>query len=309
MQITSVINQKGGVGKTSLTVGVAAALAERGRRVLLIDLDPQGHATTEFLGLPEVPAGRPSLPMALSKMWKGPIEELAVPHPRCNIGRGGCLDVVPTAPGMFDLVRRLDQFRIPGWELARALQAADYHHVIIDCPPALDLLTNNALAATSGVLVPVQPDRTSLRAVRLLAAQVEHLEQLVNRPPVEYYGLVPGLYRRPMSAYAEAALREFHNIGIPVLPHIPMGVVVNEAAQRGMPVTSYAPHSPQAAAMRQVARVVDSHLSRELASHMQVPSQEFDFEDFITDVAGARSRNDAGHRKALYDLMPRRSRR
>jgi chromosome partitioning protein len=309
MQITSVINQKGGVGKTSLTVGVAAALAERGRRVLLIDLDPQGHATTEFLGLPEVPHGQPSLPAALSKMWKGPIAELAVPHPRSNIGKGGCLDVVPTAPGMFDLVRRLDQFRIPGWELARVLQFSDYHHVVIDCPPALDLLTNNALAATNGVLVPVQPDRTSIRAVRLLTEQIDHLEQLINRPPIEYYGIVPGLYRRPMSSYAEAALRDFHGMGMPVLPHIPMGVVVNEAAQRGMPVTTYAPHSPQAAALRQVARVVDAHLTRDLATRIPVPSQEFDFEDFITEVAGARNRNDTGPRKGLYDLMPRRGRR
>lgn len=309
MQVTSVINQKGGVGKTSLSVGVAAALAEQGRRVLLIDLDPQGHATTEYLGLPEVPAGRPSLPMALSKMWKGPIAELAVPHPRCNVGKDGCLDVVPTAPGMFDLVRRLDQFRIPGWELARVLQFADYQHVVIDCPPALDLLTNNALAATNGVLVPVQPDRTSIRAVRLLTEQVRHLEQLIDRPPIEYYGLVPGLYRRPMSGYAEAVLQAFRGIGMPMLAHVPMGVVVNEAAQRGMPVTTYAPHSPQALAMRQIAAVVDSHLSRELESQVPVPSREFDFEDFITDVAGARNRNDTGARKALYDLMPRRSRR
>ncbi|MQA60576.1 MAG: AAA family ATPase [Actinophytocola sp.] len=309
MQITSVVNQKGGVGKTSLSVGAAAALAEQGRRVLLVDLDPQGHATTEFLGLPEAPNGRPSLPMALSKMWKGPVEELVVPHQRCNVGRGGCLDVVPTAPGMFDLVRRLDQFRIPGWELARVLQFANYDHVIIDCPPALDLLTNNALAATHGVIVPVQPDRTSVRALRLLREQIGHLEELINRPPVLYYGLVPGLYRRPMTGYAEAAMRELHAMGIQVLPHIPTGVVVNEAASRGLPVTTFAPHSTQASAMHQIAQVLEGYRRRAPAADVPTPSDEFVFEDFITDVAGARNRNDTGARKGLYDLMPKRTRR
>lgn len=309
MQITSVVNQKGGVGKTSLSVGAAAALAEQGRRVLLIDLDPQGHASTEFLGLPEVPSGKPSLPLALSKMWKGPVADLAVPHPRSNIGKGGCFDVIPTAPGMFDLVRRLDHFRIPGWELARVLQFAHYDHVIIDCPPALDLLTNNALAATHGLLVPVQPDRTSIRALRLLREQVDHLEQLIKRRPIEYYGIVPGLYRRPMSAYAEVAMRELHALGIQVLPHIPMGVVINEAAERGMPVTSYAPHSPQAAAFHQIAKVLEGCRRRAPAGGIPAPSEEFVFEDFISDVAGARNRNDTGARKGLYDLMPKRTRR
>ncbi|MGH3948887.1 MAG: ParA family protein [Pseudonocardiaceae bacterium] len=306
MQITSVINQKGGVGKTSLSVGVSAALAEQGRRVLLIDLDPQGHATTEFLGLPEVPPGRPSLPMALSKMWKGPVDELVVPHLRCNIGRGGCFDVIPTAPGMFDLVRRLDQFRVPGWQLARVVQFANYDHVVIDCPPALDLLTNNALAATHGVLVPVQPDRTSIRALRLLREQVAYLEQMINRPPIVYYGLVPGLYRRPMTAYADTALRELHTLGVPMLPHVPMGVVVNEAASRGIPVTTFAPHSSQAAAFHQVARTLDGHRGRLAGSPMPAPSEEFAFEDFITDISGARNRNDTGARRGLYDLLPKR---
>ncbi|WP_028849355.1 ParA family protein [Thermocrispum municipale] len=310
MQVTSVINQKGGVGKTALSVGVAAALAEQGRRVLLIDLDPQGHATTEFLGLPEVPPGRPSLPMALSKMWKGPVSELAVPHQRSNIGPGGCLHVIPTAPGMFDLIRRQHHVRVPTWELARVLQFADYQHIIIDCPPALDLLTNNALAATDGVLVPVQPDRTSIRAVRLLTEQVRHLEQRIDRPPIEYFGLVPGLYRRPLSAYSEAVLRAFQGVGMPILAHVPMGVVVNEAAERGMPVTTYAPQSPQAVAMRQVARVVDGHLARRKQQRRTyVPNADFEFEDFITEVAGVRRRTEAEHRSGLYDLMPRRSRR
>ncbi|WP_020673526.1 ParA family protein [Amycolatopsis nigrescens] len=308
MQITSVVNQKGGVGKTSLSVGTAAALAERGRRVLLIDLDPQGHATTEMLGLPEVPPQAPSLAKALTKMWKGPVEELVVSHPRSNIGRGGAFDVIPTSPGMFDLIRRLDQFRVPGWQLARVVQFANYDHLIIDCPPALDVLTNNALAATHGILVPVQPDRTSIRALRLLYDQLAYVEQTVGRPPIIHYGLVPGLYRRPISHYAMAALNELHTFGLPVLPHIPLGVVMNEAAANGVPVTTFAPETIQAEAFRQIAHAVDTYHANGPAPAVVPAEQDFVFEDFITDVSDARNHNDNGARKKLYDLMPKRPR-
>ncbi|WP_158883908.1 ParA family protein [Amycolatopsis anabasis] len=308
MQITSVVNQKGGVGKTSLSVGAAAALAERGRRVLLIDLDPQGHATTEMLGLPEAPPQAPSLAKALTKMWKGPIEELVVPHPRCNIGRGGAFDVIPTSPGMFDLIRRLDQFRVPGWQLARVVQFANYDHIVIDCPPALDVLTNNALAASSGILVPVQPDRTSIRALRLLRDQIRFVEQTVNRAPIPYFGLVPGLYRRPMSHYATAALNELHGFGIPVLSHIPLGVVMNEAAAHGVPVTSFAPETIQAVSFREIAQALDTYAEQRPESPVVPAEHEFVFEDFITEVAEARNTNDNGARKKLYDLLPKRPR-
>ncbi|MFC4003408.1 ParA family protein [Prauserella oleivorans] len=306
MQITSVVNQKGGVGKTALSVGAAAALAERGRRVLLIDLDPQGHATTEMLGLPETPPEAPSLAKALTKMWRGPVEELIVPHTRSNIGAGGAFDVIPTSPGMFDLVRRLDQFRVPGWQLARVIQFANYDHVIIDCPPALDVLTNNALVATHGVLVPVQPDRTSVRALRLMQDQIRHLESVIDRPPITYYGLVPGLYRRPISGYAVAALNELQQFGIPMLAHVPLGVVMNEAAARGMPVTTFAPETAQAVAFRQIAHALDR--VRAQGAPAVAPPDEFVFEDFIADVSSTRSSNDNGARRKLYDLLPKRPR-
>ncbi|GLY67713.1 ParA family protein [Amycolatopsis taiwanensis] len=306
MQITSVVNQKGGVGKTALSVGTAAALAERGCRVLLIDLDPQGHATTEMLGLAEAPAQAPSLAKALTKAWKGPIEELVVPHPRSNVGSGGAFDIIPTSPGMFDLIRRLGAFRVPGWQLARVIQFANYDHVVIDCPPALDVLTNNALATTHGILVPVQPDRTSIRALRLLNDQLAYVEQAVKRTPIPYFGVVPGLYRRPMSTYATEALDELARFGYPLLPHVPLGVVMNEAAAHGTPVTTFAPETTQAAAFRQIAEIVDGHRAQQPAPVPVPIADEFVFEDFISDVARTRNANDNGARKGLYDLLPKR---
>jgi chromosome partitioning protein len=309
MQITSVVNQKGGVGKTSLSVGTAAALAERGRRVLLVDLDPQGHATTEMLGLPEVPSEAPSLAKALAKTWKGPVEDLVVTHPRSNLGRGGALDVIPTSPGMFDLIRRLDQFRVPGWQLARVLQFANYDHCVIDCPPALDVLTNNALAASHGILVPVQPDKTSIRALRLLGDQVLYVEQTVGREPLAWFGLVPSLYRRPISHYAAAALQEMYDFGIPMLSHLPLGVVMNEAAANGVPVTTYAPETMQALSFREIAETLDGYLAQNQGPAVIPVDDEFVFEDFISEVSVARAANDNGARKKLYDLMPKKPQR
>ena len=308
MRVTAVVNQKGGVGKTALAVGVAASLAEFGSRALLVDLDPQGHATTEFLGLPEALPDRPSLARALARMWKGPVEDLIVRHPSAATTGTGTLDVIPTAPGMFDLVRRLDQVRVPVWQLARVLQFANYDHVVIDCPPALDVLTNNALAMADGILVPVQPDRTSVRAVRLLSAQLADLERSLERDPLVWYGLVPGLYRRPLSVYARQAMEELSTLGPPMLEHVPLGVVVNEAASHGVPVTTFAPATVQAVAYRKIARMLDgAEPGHNLAPPME--DESFVFEDFISAVSRSRSERDAHwSRRKLYDLLPKRSR-
>lgn len=309
MRVTAVVNQKGGVGKTALSVGITAAFAEMGRRALLVDLDPQGHATTEFLGLPEAAPEGPSLARALAKMWKGSVADLIVSHRLSVITGSGTLDVIPTAPGMFDLVRRLDQLRLPVWQLARVLQFADYDHIVIDCPPALDVLTNNALAMADGIVVPVQLDRTSVRAVRLLAKQLTELERSLGRDPLIWHGLVPGLYRRPLSGYARQTLEELTTLGPPVLEHVPLGVVVNEAASRGIPVTSFAPATVQAVAYRKIARVVEG---AQPGRDMLPPPEEegFILEDFISDLSRARSERDAqGPRRRLYDLLPKKTRK
>jgi chromosome partitioning protein len=209
---------------------------------------------------------------------------------------------------MFDLIRRLDQFRVPGWQLARVVQFANYDHVIIDCPPALDVLTNNALAASNGILVPVQPDRTSIRALRLLHDQVAYVEQTVGRPPITYYGIVPGLYRRPISHYAVAALQELHTFDIPVLAHLPLGVVMNEAGAHGTPVTTFAPETIQAVAFREIANTLEWYREQKTTGPVVPAEEEFAFEDFISDVSAARTANDNGARKKLYDFMPKRPR-
>lgn len=258
MQITSVLNQKGGVGKTGLAAGVAGALAERGRRVLLVDLDPQGHLTVEALGLPEAEPDGPTLAEALTGSYDGPVAKLVVRH--STTPAGGVLEVLPHALGMFTVGRELDRLAAREWRLARVLEelADGYDHCVLDCPPALDILTDNALAAAHGVVIPVQPERTSMRALGLLLDQIDALESALRRPRLILHGLVPSVYRRPIGKLARAVLAEFDQLDqLPILAHLPLAVAVTEAWDAGQPVTTYAPDSEHAAAYRTVADALE----------------------------------------------------
>ncbi|MPZ66652.1 MAG: AAA family ATPase [Pseudonocardiaceae bacterium] len=260
MHVTAVLNQKGGVGKTGLTAGVGGALAETGARVLLVDLDPQGHLTTEALGLAE--ADEPAtVAAALAGHYTGPVAQLVAHHSKTDAG--GVLDVLPTALAMFLVGRELDRLPAREWRLARLLEAlADrYDRVVIDCPPALDVLTDNALAACHGVLIPVQPERSSVRALRLLLGQIEGLEAALRRERIVLHGLVPGLYRRPLSRLAAHVMGELDALPLPMLAHLPLAVVVGEAWDAGVPLTSYAPHSEHADAYRSVAATLQEQQS------------------------------------------------
>jgi len=129
-----------------------------------------------------------------------------------------------------------------------------------------------------------------------------------ERYPITYYGIVPGLYRRPISHYATAAMNDLHGFNIPVLPHLPLGVVMNEAAAYGVPVTTFAPETVQAESFRQIAETLDAYREQETAGPVVPVEEDFDFENFISDVSNARNANDNGSRKKLYDLMPKRPR-
>lgn len=265
--VTAVLNQKGGVGKTGLTVGAGGALAELGRRVLLIDLDPQGHLTTEALGMDEADPDSPNLADALVGDYAGPVEDLI--HERPQHVSGGQMDVLPTSVSMFLVVRKLYSGRAPEWRLARLLERLPeglYDHVVIDCPPSLDILTDTALVAADGLVIPVQPNNTSLRALRLLVEQVAVVEEELQLPRRELYGLVPGIYRRPLSGIAKYKMAQLEQYGapedpevpaVPVLAHLPLAAVVEEAWLTGEPVVDYKPSAPIAEAYRRVALRLD----------------------------------------------------
>jgi chromosome partitioning protein len=255
-QIIAVANQKGGVGKTTTTLNVAAALAELGRRVTVVDLDPQGHLT-EALGEEEA-RGEANLADALTEKWTGPVEELVVEHSKTEAA--GCLKLIAHTDLMFVVGRSLDQMRAREFRLARVLrELVDVDYVLIDCPPTLDILTDNALAAADGVLIPIQAEDSSLRAVKLLLTQIDAVDADLRETPLKLHGFVVSQLRRPPTVLARSVIDKIEaDSGLPpVLGMVPQGVVVTEAWRMGIPVVEHAPDSEHATVYRTIARHLD----------------------------------------------------
>lgn len=276
MRKTAWLTQKGGVGKSAGTAGTAGALVERGRRVLVVDGDPQGHLTTEALGLDDSASGRldnggaaPNLANALTGDYSGPVRDLLVKHSTHD--SGGELVVLPTSIDMFLVTRSLySGARAMEWRLSRLLD--DLHselgpderpdHVLIDCPPSLDVLTDNALVAADGLVIPVQPDRTSRRALRLLLTQITAMEQELRLSPRDLHGLMLSVFRRPLSdldryMVGELERMEEQDAGLAILAHFPLMVRVKEAWFSGQPLPLYAPRHELADQYRRVAVKLD----------------------------------------------------
>jgi chromosome partitioning protein len=254
VRTTAVVNQKGGVGKTATTLNLGGALAESGQRVLLVDLDPQGHLT-DALGMRHAEPGPGSLRTAL-------VDGAAPPVPARHSDELG-LEVLTTNVDMFTVARELDQLRARESRLARHLRAigAAYDHCLIDCPPTLCVLTDNALTAADGVLIPVQAEDSSLLALRLLLAQVEALESEVRGTRLVLHGLVVSMLERGSGGLARSNLgrsvvAELEQLPLPVLATIPRGVLVAEAWRVGQPVVAYAPESEHAQLYRALAKTL-----------------------------------------------------
>lgn len=245
--IYAVVNQKGGVGKTTTAVNVAACLAEAGSRVLLLDIDPQANATSGLglRGERETTAAEVILDNAA---MAGAIIPTRIPN----------LDLLPSSQDLagaaVELPERDDREKV--LERALAPVAGNYRFTFIDCPPSLDLLTVNALVAADRLIVPVQCEYYALEGLSRLLETVAHVRASAN-PRLRVTGILMTMHdsRTRVSGEVVSEVRS-HFPDLTFRTVVPRNVRLAEAPSYGEPVIRYDPHCAGADAYFEVAKEV-----------------------------------------------------
>ena len=245
VRVTACTNQKGGVGKTTTVINLAAFLALSGIRTLVVDLDPQGNATSG-LGIDRRTVGRSSYDALVDRIL---ISELVMGTPVKG------LDLVPSAPSLSGA--EVELVGVAGREhrLTASLAELDgrYERVFIDCPPSLGLLTVNALTAADGVLIPIQTEYYALEGLSQLVNTIRRVREGLN-PRLEIDGVLLTMYdaRTNLSAQVASEVRRHMN-GSVYRTVVPRSVRLSEAPSHGLPIALYDPASRGADAYRELA--------------------------------------------------------
>lgn len=247
--VIAFFNQKGGTAKTTSTLNVGAALAERGCRVLALDLDPQASLTMA-LGIDVARLESSVYDLLVEEPLL--LAEVVVPT------RIAGLDLVPSHPDLaaaeLELLNALERER----RLAHALAAAEplpYDYVLIDSPPALNILSVNILVAATALVIPIEPHPLSLMVLRRLFETVNRVRRL--NPRLTVLGFLPTKVHHSSRLVADmlATLQERFP-ELPLLPSIPLSVKGAEAVAEHTSILQYQPRSPLAAAYRQAAATI-----------------------------------------------------
>ena len=256
-RVIAVANQKGGVGKTTTTVSLASGLASLGKKVLLIDVDPQGNATSG------VGIDKNGLEATLYDVFLG-VFSLS------SVIVGTEQDGLWVAPANADLVgAEVELFNSPGKDtiLRRQIETliGQFDYVFIDCPPSLGLLTINALSAANSLLVPLQCEYYALEGISSLMQTVKLARQRLN-PNLGLEGVVLTMYdnRTNLARQVAAEAREFfgHSVFETVIPR---NVRLSESPSFGKPIFLYDPGSLGAEAYRRLAHEVEQRQADRVA--------------------------------------------
>ena len=247
-EIIAIVNQKGGVGKTTTAINLAAYLATRGKRCILLDLDPQGNASSG-LGVDKEADHHTTYDLLINDV---PLADCLLDSGRRNLR---------ICPGNVDLAGaevELVEMEAREYRLKRALEAFDepYDFLIIDCPPSLGLLTLNALTAAKCLIIPIQAEYYALEGVSQLLQTIEMVRQGLN-PELEIFGFVMTMsdIRTQLAQQVEDEVRE--HFGEQVFRTvIPRNVRLSEAPSHGQAILEYDRRSKGAEAYHQLAREV-----------------------------------------------------
>lgn len=250
VKVIALANQKGGVGKTTTTVNLAACLAKLGKKVLLVDIDPQGNSTSGF-GIDKGYLKKSTYNVIVEST---PLEEIIVKTEYKNLWiapatiqlAGAELELVSQMSREMKLKRSLDRIK------------NDYDYILIDCPPSLGLITLNALAAASSIIIPIQCEFYALEGVAQLMNTIDLVQRNIN-PILKIEGVVMTMFDNRVNL-ASAVVEEVKKYFTTKLYNtlIPRNVRLSEAPSYGKPVIYYDSKSKGAEAYLELAKEVIS---------------------------------------------------
>jgi chromosome partitioning protein len=260
-QIIAIANQKGGVGKTTTVVSLAACLGELGQRILVVDLDPQANATSG-LGVARETGSSIYEPLLGRGDAVACITRTASEH----------VDLIPSEldlAGSEIEVARADQYlhRLR-MALATVRTCGEYDLILVDCPPSLGILTMNALAAADSLLVPMQCEYYALEGLSVIHRLMAQLRESGANPALRLEGIVMTMYDARTNLAGDVVREVNRHFGDTVYDTvIPRNVRLSEAPSFGKPVTVYDPHSAGAMAYR---RLAEEFLDRRNVAHARL---------------------------------------